>query len=70
MYQNLKKKILKLFIDEQIEDKNDIDWKKVVEYLGENINPSENGFYVFLKDRQGKRPKKLFGRAFLINGAK
>ena len=41
MYQNLKKKILKLFIDEQIEDKNDIDWKKVVEYLGENINTSE-----------------------------
>ena len=41
MYQDLKNKILKLFIDEQIEDKNDIDWTKVVEYLGENVNHSE-----------------------------
>ena len=67
MYQDLKKKILKLFIDEQIEDKNDIDWKKVVEYLGENVNPSElrRRFLRFLERQTGKRTKKTFRESLL-----
>ena len=67
MYQNLKKKILKLFIDEQIEDKNDIDWKKVVQYLGENINPSElrRRLLRFLERQTGKTTKKTFRESLL-----
>ena len=67
MYQDLKNKILKLFIDEQIEDKNDIDWTKVVEYLGENVNHSElrRRFLSFIERQTGKTTKKIFRESLL-----
>ena len=67
MYQDFKKKILKLFIDEQIEDKNDIDWTKVVEYLGENVNPSmlRQRFLSFVEGKTGKTTKKTFRERLL-----